>query len=380
MKKTIMLLAGALMLMGSASAQNAIVKDALKSISPSSKPEAMKTVLGNLKPVFEDSEASKEAATWFAAGKASYVLFDQLSVAKQLGNNVDSKEMCQALLDGTFYLEKALSLDTIMLTNKDGSPKIDKKTGLQKTETKYSKEILSLLSGHVQSYAEAGNLSLASEDYESVEKFFGYFADQVKNINSNYPDSALAEIRFFEGYGAYQAKHYKNAFDAFSKSIKLGYTANQIKDFHYSSFTNFVQNYVDEKDFDSAEKATREAMNIEPTNSNYPYMLGYILETKTKDPEMSIEYFQKSLEIDPNNSGANYAVGLYYAKKAEAIEKDNSDLLQDKLLEKTKPVYEEALKYLEKAYYELNNNDAKALLALVYYKLGNEEKYQEITK
>ena len=380
--KKIMLLASALLLACSAMAQPAVVKDALKNISPSSKPEQLKAILASLQPAMTNPETANDAATWYAAGKASLSLYDAYEVAVQIKKEqVDSKEMCQALSDGTKYLEKALKLDTVPEVNKDGTPKIDKKTGLQKVNTKYSKDIVALLDGHVSSYASAGNTCLSAENWDGVETFFGAFAEKAKKVNPNYPDSALAEIRFFEGYGAYQSKHYDNAYKAFTKAIKLGYTANQVSEFQYACLGTSVQACMDANNMDGAEKLVEDAITSEPNNPKFQNLMGIFLERKTGNLEMALPFFKKAIELKPDYSDAQFNVGRYYYNQAAEVVKNNPDLMGDKLLEKTKPFYTEALVYLEKAYQlDSNNNDAKNALRNIYYQLGDQAKFEELSK
>ncbi len=107
MKKSILLLACASMLAGSATAQVAVVKDALKQVTSSSKPEELKSVLQALQPALTADESKGDAATWFAAGKASFQLYDALNAEKLMQKEVDAKEMQTALMNGYKYFETA---------------------------------------------------------------------------------------------------------------------------------------------------------------------------------------------------------------------------------------------------------------------------------
>ena len=87
MKKTLMLLAGVLMLAGSASAQ-------------------------------------ETAEQLFKSGKEAFAAFDKdLGVMQMTPDKVDKNLMAENLLKGFADLEKALPLDSVKQLNKDGSLK-----------------------------------------------------------------------------------------------------------------------------------------------------------------------------------------------------------------------------------------------------------------
>lgn len=88
-------------------------------------------------------------------------MYDALTAMKMLKQDVSSSDMAQALLNGFKYYETALPLDTIPEVNKDGSPKIDKKTGLQKVKVKYSAEIQNTLLAHINDFLTTEMLASA---------------------------------------------------------------------------------------------------------------------------------------------------------------------------------------------------------------------------
>jgi len=147
MKKLILLGAAAIMLAPSASAQMSLVKDLAKHAA-SNKIEDLQNVLTNIAPALTNAESANDVLTWFTAGKASFGLYDQLLQAKLLQQPVDQALMTKSLTDGFTYYQKALKLDTIVETNKDGSIKYNK-DGSKKVKTKYSKDIIGTLTSHV---------------------------------------------------------------------------------------------------------------------------------------------------------------------------------------------------------------------------------------
>lgn len=378
MKKSILLLAGALMLTSAASAQVPIVKKALKSVSSSSKPEELRTIIQALQPALTAAESKDDAATWFAAGKASFQLYDALNAEELMKRQVDPKEMHEALMNGYSYFKTALPLDTVYETNKDGSFKMDK-NGEKKYKIKYSKDIHSILEGHISDFVSIANAAWSAQNWEDAGTAFGLYGDMLTN-KAGIPDSSIAEIRFFQGYSQYQCKDYTGAFKSFDESVKKGYTDNNVIAFRYSSLGNIAQAYMDANDIPAARKVVDDAIASEPNNADYLNLKGILVE-RSEGFEKALPLFVKASEIDPNNSQAQFNAGRYYYNQAAELIKSNPDLLGDALMEKVKPFYDKCLPYLEKAY-ELDNKntDAKNALRNIYYQLGNKEKYEEFNK
>ena len=181
----------------------------------------------------------------FKAGKAEFERYDKLFGEYTLahGQNPDAPdatigERATALMNGFDMLQKALPLDTIIEYNKDGSPKIDKKTGKPKFKTKYSKDIVALLSGHINDVLNVGNAGLMGNDYATSYKAFKFFSQLVGSSLTEgvqFEQATLADVAFYEGYSAYQLKDFDGAYKAFKNAISKGYTENQVEDFKYDS-------------------------------------------------------------------------------------------------------------------------------------------------
>ncbi len=379
MKKSILLLACASMLAGSATAQVAVVKDALKQVTSSSKPEELKSVLQALQPALTADESKGDAATWFAAGKASFQLYDALNAEKLMQKEVDAKEMQTALMNGYKYFETAMPLDTVYQTNKDGSFKLNK-DGSKKFKVKYSNDIISILLGHVADFGSIANDAMGANQWSDAAVSFGVYGDMLQASNPGIADSTMAEIRFFEGYSYYNNKEYSKALVALNDAVKKGYTQYNVKEFQYSSLGNIAQSYMDANNMEQAQKVVDDAIAQEPNNANF-YNLKGILTERSLGMEQAFPIFKKASEIDPSNSQAFFNMGRYYYNQAAEIIKNNPDLLGDALTAKLKPIYEQCVPYLEKAYeLDKNNNDAKNALRNIYYQLGNTEKYEELSK
>ena len=89
----------------------------------------------------------------------------------QLGKDADKELMATSLMTAFNDFKVALPLDSVKQTNKDGSFKLDKKTGLPKIKTEYSKDIAGILVGHHVDFNRVGsdlyNLKKYKEAYDA---------------------------------------------------------------------------------------------------------------------------------------------------------------------------------------------------------------------
>ena len=271
MKKMILLGAAAIMMASSASAQMSLVKDLAKKAS-SNNPELLAEVMDKITPAFENPESANDVLTWYTAGKAAFGLFDTMYGMKQLGQPVDDNAMNQILTAGYSFYQQALPLDTIVeVDKKTGMPKLNN-DGTKKVKTKYSKEIIGVLTAHMGDVANAGNIFLQNSDWENAAESFGNYADlassdfAIKNGVAA-PDSTLSQVRFFQAYSQYQIQKFAEAYDNFTKARKLGYTDNNIVDFQTSSLANMVQAMLDKNEYDKANNFIDNALKGDPMNA-----------------------------------------------------------------------------------------------------------------
>ena len=95
--------------------------------------------------------------------------------------------------------------------------------------------------------------------------------------------------------------------------------------------------------------------------------------------EEALPYFKKAVELAPESSKCLFDLGRYYYNQTVKIQQENPNLSGKALSAKVKPLYEQALPYLEKAYkVDPQNTDAKVALRNIYYQLGDEAKLNEI--
>jgi len=373
MKKMILFAAAAMMAFG-ASAQMSLVKDLAKKAS-SGNPQALLEVLQNIEPAFTNPESANDVLTWYTAGKAAFSLFDSMYGAKSLGQPVDENMMNEMLSAGYSFYFKALPLDSIVeMDKKTGMPKLNS-DGTKKVKTKYSKEIEGVLSAHMGDIANAGNIYLQNSDWEKAADAFGDFAEIAKSDFAvkngvEAADSTISQVRFFEGYSLYQIQKYAEAYDSFTKARKLGYTDNNIVDFQTSSLANMVQGMLDKNEFDKANNFIDNALKADPMNATLHDIKGFTVELKD-GVDAALPFYRKATEVDATYANAFFDVGRCLYLQAQKIIDDNPNATNKELVPKIKPIYDEAIPFLEKAV-SLNTNPddkkAKNVLDDILYK------------
>ncbi len=148
-----------------------------------------------------------------------------------------------------------------------------------------------------------------------------------------------------------------------------------------------LQKYLDTKQYDKAMVNLNQAMEADPTNYLYPYLIGYIYQTDLKDYTKANEYYDKAIAINPDKIEPQYMKGLIYVDQANTItEKMNKLKLNEttkynQYQKEQKEMFEKALPFFERAR-EIDPKDVDTMKALkeVYYKLKMYEKAQELQK
>lgn len=324
---------------------------------------------------------AQTAEELFKAGKANLDRYDKLFAEyvlaqQQNPNSADgtAAERATLLIGGYEQLQKALALDTVYEVNKDGSPKIDKKTGEQKYKTKFSKDIVPMLTSHVNDIINVGNTYIQAEDYASALKAFQFYTSVINSplgAKVEVKPETVGEVAFFEGYSAYQIKDFMGAFNAFATAMKLGYTDNQVADFRNSSLANVIQEFCDSKKYDDANTCIDNVIAANPNVGLFHDMKGYIFEQK--DGILAAEsYYRAATQADPTFGNGFFDLGRVIYEKAEKVIEANPSATNADLKPKLVPLYNEALPLFKKAQ-ELDTQNAntqiKRFIDDIEYKL-----------
>lgn len=321
--------------------------------------------------------AQGDVESLYKSGKAAFAAYDKDYAKMSLQQPVDTNAMLSNLMQGFHDFEAAMPLDSVP------TGKIDKKTGLPKVKTKYSKEMAATIAGHIADLANAGNNYYTMKKYTDGAYAFNRYCEYVnsplaKANNVTVPaDTILGQVRFFEGLCDYYIPDYDKAFYAFDKALKLGYTGKEfnlnIADYKADCFGKILQPLLDAKKFDEAYAAVDKQIASEPNNSAYYYMKGSLYASdSTKTADQIIAMYKKAVELNPKNADANFNVGYYLWKKGQdAINAAPSNATNAQIAPQVVPVYKEALPYLNKAL-EINPemNNAKAVVENINYGLS----------
>lgn len=299
---------------------------------------------------------------------------------KAQGGNLD--EDAAADLQKSFDLfTQALACDTIFETNKDGSPKLDKKTGLQKFKTKMSGDIVKAFGTMTlqNDFLIVGEYYRAKEDYHNAAIAYGHNADLLQSkYATNVEPSTLAETFFLQGFANYFDKDFKNCFINMVKAKELGYTANDIDQFIDDAPNQIIRKYVDENNYAAANEALEHMIAEVPSNSNL-----YILKARVQEFEKgfaaAIPAYEAALAKDPNNAFANYCMGAGYSGIVSEAINESKALTDAGVAKDIAPLLDKPIGYLTKAV-KINNNISPEMLDDANKKLELLLKYKELAK
>lgn len=370
-----------------------------------------KTACEKIKPALTNEETKGDVKTWFVAGKANFGLYDNLLGQMQLGKtDVDKSLMGTSLIQGYEYYMTALPLDSVKQVEKDGSYKMDK-NGKIKVKTKYSKDIVNTLVGHHNDYQQVGSILYEDKKYAEAAKCWSIYAalpySGIADRDKFYaPDSVIAQIEFYQGVALWQSEDLKGAVEAFASARKHGNTAKEVYDYAMSCYANMndnagiiavakealpvhgdkdsqyinilINDNINNEKYDEAQAMIEEALAKNPNSAELHNVMGVMYEQK-KDEKKALEYYRKAVDLDPNYAQGQFNVGRMIMKEAVEVQKELESLKGQEYMNaietRLKPLYKEALPYMEKAWeLDSTNSNARNLLRNIYYQLGDEDK------
>lgn len=402
MKRTIFFLACATAL--TMSAQQQVVKEAEKAMK-SGKDYA--TVYQLILPAMSDAETASEAITYFIPGKAGFNQYDNMLGKRQFGQlqPADEAVMAAALMGGYENFMKALPLDTV----------VDAKG---KVKTKYSKDILNVITGHYNDFTQAGVDFYNAKQYDDAYKAwntFAYISENPEKFNMKpeqvMPDSVVANFIMNAGLAAWQSGDNNLAAKTFMRAAEKGYDKENVwqyglataiqadepeilyyfaskgNDLYGETDTQYINSLINyflkSEKYDEAIKYLDEAIAKNPNGSQYYALEGIIYESKEDMPK-AMSLYKKAVDINPNNGLANYYYGrglsLETGKRADEFagnEAEYSKFYNEVLL----PGYKNAITYLEAAYEQDPNNRQNTLnlLEQLYYVTNDEAGMKSVT-
>lgn len=412
MKKLVLLLACAVIATG-AVAQKRLVDEVKSEINDmGANSTSLKKSIDKIKPALTNDETKNDPQAWFIAGKANFNYYDKSVGERAIGKQIDEKAMANALLEGYDYLMTSYKLDSVPELQKDGTPKIDKKTGAVKFKTKYRKDITSAIGGHVNDFMQAGNALYDAKDYKGAAKCWGLYCDfeNAEFLGKNRPemaDTIIAQMRFYQGIAAWQGEDLQGASEAFEAARKKGRLDKETFDYSMSvaaSIPNndeavvalakealplhgktdntyarvIVNDLINKEKYDEANTVMDQIIADNPSNAECLDLKGVLLEQQGKEDE-AIQCFEKAVAAQDDYAKGYFDLGRMWFNKAIKAAEENENLSGAKLAEVTDPLYRKAMPYLEKSYkLDPTNNDCKRALTNIYYQLNEEAKLKEI--
>lgn len=408
MRRIIVAVIALLLVSLGAAAQQRLVDEVKKSISDlTANTDTYKKAREKLKPALKDSTSKGKAETWWVATRAEWGYYDRLLNDKALGKKVDSLELGNALLQGYDYSLKSLKLDTVKLTKKDGSPKIDKKTGRQRFNTKFSADISKRTARYLERFSLAGSDYYNAGKWAEAYKAFSIYhtlatSPQMRKLRRAEPDSVIGQVLYYQGLAAMQLKHYAQAHELMVKARSYGYqkkatydndinalvlardTAGMVQvareahrrygshDIQYMRI--MINDLVRRHNYRDADVMLDQAMMRDSTNAEYYDLKGNIAEIEG-GWEQARPYYLRAVELDTAYAQGHFDAGRTYYLEALDYQKKNQKLNRRKLIKAVNGLYEKALPYLERAHGIAPRDErVNSILRDIYYKLGYGDK------
>lgn len=411
--KKLLLLACGMCIAGSAFAQESVLKEADRMLKVEVPDHAK--IASMLKGAMADPSTAENVKTWYLAGKNGVQTWQTGYEQFQIGNKPDVANMSRALIEGYGYLMKALPMDTVV------DPK-------GKVKTKYSKDIIKLISTNSKSFYDAGVFLYESNDLAGAYHAWEIYSElpTMACLGKSAPvadnDSVQGATYYNMGIFAYQAGMKPEAMNAFLKSARLGHgdvaydnalamaselgDRAMIQEIGNEAFARYgkqsyiaelVNLYIREKEYDNALSMINKAISGNPDNAILYNVKGVLVENQVNDENISpeaaeaanaeaTELYKKATELDANNAEAHYNYGRMIANKAykmsdDAYELSTSDY--NKLREETLlPMFKQAAEELERciAIDKEANRQAFTILKNLYYNMGDEANMERVSQ
>ncbi|MFO7924742.1 MAG: tetratricopeptide repeat protein [Bacteroidales bacterium] len=257
-------------------------------------------------------------------------------------------------------------------------------------------------------------ISQAVLEYENseYEAAFNSFKSSVEIADSPYYEEPLdTSLVFNTGFVASLAGKHEEAIEYLSRAKEMGYEegnvyvlikdsytelgdstrAEQVLQEGFEAFPNdnailveLVNFYINSDNAEAALNYLQLAKEQEPENPSFHFAEGMLYE-RMGDPETAKEAYQRSIDLNPEFFDANYNMGVLYYNEAVKMLEEANELTDNVEYEKARDEAFEALDksipYLEKAHVARpEDQDTMETLRILYYRLGYEEKLEEMNR
>ena len=359
----------------------------------------------------QDPTTKSLTETWYVAGLIGYQQNKAEILKQQLGKGgTDYKLRGKIVAESYDYWIVADSLSLIPTYNKKGKAKYDTKTRKMIAEkmVEYFR-YMELVNYGVETYN--------AHDYATAYNAFRRYIEipELPMMQDPKFQEQLVKDEYFETYryymalSAYYEKMYNEAIPVFERlladekngvnagqflyqsyiSLNDSVKANEVLDQCINRFPTepwFIQNRIN--NLVQSGKMTEAIDYLDHAIQNDPQVQYFISKgsilNMQKRFEEAIATYEAALSIDPSNAAVYENYGFVFTDMANKLNDEAADL-SAKEYKKAKvqidATFEKALPYFEKAY-ELapDNYDYRTSLRSLYYRLGNMEKYEQLSK
>lgn len=359
----------------------------------------------SLRPVLVNSLVNKDAYVWFVSASAK-----QAAIANENNKRVEGAAYNEELLYSYTY---ELGNDLAKCEECDALP--DAKGRVKPRYAEFLK--MSYMQQYGQFY-NAGAYYYGNEDYNKAYDLFKMFIDTADKLykldvmpkdTTNVPVAAYnmslcgmqledyakvlthVDMAFANKQMAPSAFRYKAV-----ATIELGDTAAWLNlckegaalypdDAYFSQ--SLIQYYDSHGEQDKLSALADELIASNPDNPLFVYLKAYIPHQR-EDLDTAIEWYNKTLEVDPNYENALSNLARCYLQKAYlySVENSSTKLSDKKKIAKDKEVlngyYNQALPLLEKLRINCPDKTDLWLTNLIncYYNLNKSDKVKELEK
>ena len=400
--KKLLLSVALLMTSGLLLAQVSNVKEA-KKLAEGTDPDFPKAE-ALINEAMTNPETKDQANTWNVAGQIQKSIVDKESEKAYLKQPYDTAKA----YNGTYNMfEYFLKCDEIeQIPNEKG-----------KVKFKFRNANADVMNSERPNLINGGIYFFNLDDNKNAYKFFSMYVDAAKSqmlekedlINK---DTLLSQIAYYAALSAARNEDYKNvlkytplastdkevgkyALEFQAQAYKaLKDTANWIATLKdgvqkfpdYSFFFgHLVDYYANTGDFKDAMMFADNMIAKDPKNPFFLYVKGYLYQN-LKEYDNAIDFYKKTIEVDPNYAEAYSNLGLIYCQQgldyAEKVTVNVNDPKFSSEQAKIKKFYEDARPFYEKA--RQLKPEQKDLwlngLYTVYYKLNLGKEFEEIEK
>ena len=362
-----------------------------------------------IKEALQDETTKNQTETWYLAGLIGYEQNKRELQKLQLGTGgKDFVLRGEAVLESYRYWLVADSLSQVPTYDKKGNPKYDTRTRKQIAERMVDYYIHQELINYA---VEMNEKKMYDKAYDAFHKYVmlpDLAMMQDKKLQERMPrDTNYYIYKYYAGRMAYQAQMYTEAMRIFSELVEGDIEAVSAGEFLYQCYIdlndsvkanevldhciqrfpaeawfiqNRINNLVNNGSMEAAVDYLDRAIAADP-QVQYFISKGSILNLQKKFDE-AIATYEQALKVDPTNAAIYENYGYVYVDMGNKLN-DDAAYLNAKDYAKAKieidNAFRKALPYFEKAY-ELapDNYDYKRSLRQLYYRLGEETKYQQL--